>query len=145
MKWFGQVQSQTQLAEQGALPAATDGEGWQSIEEGLQHLEITLQSLKERYTQVQSDLQTQSDLQAQLQQAGLSEEELHRLEHRLEDLETALESRLLSWRELQEPFWQILRYMGVGVLLGWFLAFAVMRQPQPQPTSGLEQPISQEA
>lgn len=47
--------------------------------------------------------------------------ELRRLEARLGELELALESRLMNWRSVREPFWDVVRFGGVGVLLGWLL------------------------
>ena len=52
-------------------------------------------------------------------------DELHRqlqeISDRLEQLEADLESRLLSWSSLREPFWQIVRFGGVGVVIGVIL------------------------
>ncbi|MEL6604986.1 MAG: hypothetical protein AAFP20_17365 [Cyanobacteria bacterium J06614_10] len=47
--------------------------------------------------------------------------ELAQLQDRLEALKVTLESQLLSWREMQEPFWQIVRFVGLGLVVGWFL------------------------
>ena len=51
----------------------------------------------------------------------LPAEELAALQDRIEALKVTLESHLLSWREVQEPFWQIVRFGGLGIILGWFL------------------------
>ncbi|MEL6161298.1 MAG: hypothetical protein AAFQ40_09495 [Cyanobacteria bacterium J06623_5] len=51
----------------------------------------------------------------------LPAEELAQLQDRLEALKVTLESQLLSWREMQEPFWQIVRFVGLGLVVGWFL------------------------
>jgi DNA repair exonuclease SbcCD ATPase subunit len=52
-------------------------------------------------------------------------DELHRqfqeISDRLEQLEADLESRLLSWSSLREPFWQIVRFGGLGVVIGVIL------------------------
>ena len=52
-------------------------------------------------------------------------DELHRqlqeISDRLEQLEADLESRLLSWSSLREPFWQIVRFGGIGVIIGVIL------------------------
>ncbi|MGD1863186.1 MAG: hypothetical protein ACFB0D_01395 [Phormidesmis sp.] len=53
--------------------------------------------------------------------AGLPAEELAQMQDRVEALKVTLESQLLSWREVQEPFWQIFRFVGIGLVLGWFL------------------------
>ncbi|MGB3765833.1 MAG: hypothetical protein WA947_04700 [Phormidesmis sp.] len=57
--------------------------------------------------------------------ADLPKEELAQLEERIESLKITLESQLLSWREASEPFWQIVRYVGLGLAIGWALGFWV--------------------
>lgn len=60
----------------------------------------------------------------QVTTADLSElpaEELAEMQNRIEALKVTLESHLLSWREVQEPFWQIVRFGGLGLVMGWFL------------------------
>ncbi|MEL6778183.1 MAG: hypothetical protein AAFO06_13085 [Cyanobacteria bacterium J06597_16] len=47
--------------------------------------------------------------------------ELNEMQDRIEALKVTLESQLLSWREVQEPFWQIFRFVGLGLVIGWFL------------------------
>lgn len=51
----------------------------------------------------------------------LPAEELAQMQDRIEALKVTLESHLLSWREIQEPFWQIIRFGGLGLIVGWFL------------------------
>lgn len=53
--------------------------------------------------------------------SDLPAEELTEMQDRIEALKVTLESHLLSWREVQEPFWQIVRFGGLGLVLGWFL------------------------
>ena len=48
-------------------------------------------------------------------------EELAQMQDRVEALKVTLESQLISWREMQEPFWQIVRFVGLGLVLGWLL------------------------
>jgi len=40
-------------------------------------------------------------------------------------LETNLESQLFSWTSLKRPFWQIIRFGGLGVVIGWLLRSCV--------------------
>ena len=47
--------------------------------------------------------------------------QLQEISDRLEQLEADLESRLLSWSSLREPFWQIVRFGGIGVVIGVIL------------------------
>ncbi len=51
----------------------------------------------------------------------LPAEDLAQMQDRIEALKVTLESQLLTWREAQEPFWQIFRFVGIGLVLGWFL------------------------
>ncbi|MEM9089925.1 MAG: hypothetical protein AAGC93_14400 [Cyanobacteria bacterium P01_F01_bin.53] len=51
----------------------------------------------------------------------LPAEELAQMQDRIEALKVTLESQLVSWREMQEPFWQIVRFVGLGLVIGWFL------------------------
>lgn len=51
----------------------------------------------------------------------LPAEELAQMSDRIEALKVTLESQLLSWREVQEPFWQVVQFAGLGLVVGWFL------------------------
>nr|WP_225938816.1 hypothetical protein [Kovacikia minuta] len=113
-----------------------------TLEQEMEEVERSLHALKERYTQIQRDQQIQGQLQErtaqvkqQLQRSPAPElrTELKALQNRLDELELNLESRLFSWRSLQEPFWQIVRFGGVGIVIGWFLAFATLQSPRPAP------------
>lgn len=112
------------------------------FEQELEAVEQSLKSLKERYQQVQQDQQTQAQLQqrqSQLEQQmqrspnpGLKAE-LQQLQSRIDELEVNLESRLFSWDSFKEPFWQVIRFGGLGVVIGWFMAVAFTHTPQPNP------------
>lgn len=100
------------------------------FDQSIQELEQSLQTLKERYAQVQSDRLRQQDLQQQLQQAQpihrqrgskALQAELKRIHQQLEEVEIALESHLFSWSGLRELFWQALRFGGMGIVIGWIL------------------------
>ncbi len=117
-----------------------------TLDQELVEVERSLHKLQERYAQVQQDQQTQAQLQErkaqinhQLQRAPSPElkRELESIQTRLAELEVSLESRLFSWGSLKEPFWQIVRFGGLGIVLGWFLAFAAIQSPKPttQPSS----------
>ena len=53
--------------------------------------------------------------------------ELQSLEQAVDRLEAELVSHLIRWQHLQQPFWQAVRYGGVGLLLGWGLAWLAQR------------------
>jgi hypothetical protein len=120
-----------------------------NFEQELLELDRSLTELKTRYAQVQQDEQTRSQLQPhqdqlkrQLKQhpSPAIKAELKRLQTQLDELEFNLESRLFSWSSLKAPFWQILRFSGLGIIIGWFLAVAAF-QPQPNNSAPVEQGI----
>ncbi len=123
-----------------------------TFEQELTDIERSLLELKERYSQVQRDEQLQAQLQERqaqvkqaLQQTRLTtlKVELKQIQEKLDELEVNLESRLFSWGSLREPFWQVIRFGGVGVVIGWLLAFAVLQQPKPVPSAPATNPASQ--
>ncbi len=98
------------------------------FEAAIAQLEQDLMALKERYQQIcaaeaqiaalqaqQADIQAQSP---ETQKQDSLKTELNLLQEEIEKLELQLESNLINW---QEPFWQIVRFTGVGILLGWVL------------------------
>ena len=94
----------------------------------LVEVERSLEALKERYTQVQGDKSAQAELQQQSKQLNQQRHqtpeikaELRQIKQQLEVLELNLESQLFSWRSLKEPFWQAVRFGGLGVIIGWIL------------------------
>ncbi|WP_346289492.1 DUF2203 domain-containing protein [Sphaerothrix gracilis] len=87
------------------------------FEAALSETAQTFKAVRQRYREVR---QAQQQHQ-QLSQADLPRQELARLQAELEQLELTLESRLVTWRNFQEPFWQAVRFGGLGLLLGWLL------------------------
>ncbi|AFZ20687.1 hypothetical protein [Allocoleopsis franciscana] len=101
------------------------------FEQALSEVERDLQALKERYEQVQRDRKRQAELQQRREQIRkelrhsstrqLRQAELKQIKQQLETIELNLESRLFSWGSLKEPFWQAVRFGGLGVVVGWIL------------------------
>lgn len=83
----------------------------QQWETRLKEVEETLLNLRRRYSQIQRDRAKKEELEAKLQ----------RLQSELESLESELESRLVTWKDLAEPFWLALRFGGLGIVIGWLL------------------------
>lgn len=48
-------------------------------------------------------------------------DELNQLKTQLETIEFDLESRLVTWGSFKEPFWQAVRFGGLGIVIGWVL------------------------
>jgi small-conductance mechanosensitive channel len=80
-------------------------------EDRLQQAEAKLIDLRRRYSQIQRDRAHKKQLEARLQ----------RLQSELETLEYNLESRLVTEKDLLEPFWLAVRFGGLGIILGWLL------------------------
>jgi hypothetical protein len=96
----------------------------------LEAVERSLAAVKERYTQIQVDRQRQvelgnrrEDVLDSLRQNPLPQlkKELREIEQELETIELNLESSLFSWGSLKQPFWQAVRFGGLGILIGWIL------------------------
>lgn len=100
------------------------------FEQALLATENYLQALKERYQQIQQDRSRQAELQQQQQQIKKElrqnrsrqlQAELRRIQEELETIELNLESSLFTWGSLKEPFWQAVRFGGLGIVVGWIL------------------------
>ncbi|HBK95865.1 MAG TPA: DUF2203 domain-containing protein [Microcoleaceae bacterium UBA10368] len=98
--------------------------------QSLETVERSLVAVKERYTQIQVDRQRQAelgnlreDVRKSVRQNPLPElkKELREIEQELEAIELNLESSLFSWGSIKQPFWQAVRFGGLGILLGWVL------------------------
>jgi predicted RNase H-like nuclease (RuvC/YqgF family) len=126
-------------------------ESEQSFEEILETVERSLQELKERHAQIEQDQPLQKELEArsqtmrsQLRQSKSSrlKLELRKIEKQLEELEFNLESRLFSWAGFKEVFWQAIRFSGLGIAVGWSLAFYTLKNPTPSTTSPTPQTLT---
>jgi hypothetical protein len=112
-------------------PTQPDSVDLGEFERSLADVEQSLVALKQRYTQVQQDLRRQAELQQRAIQVGQElsktqmsitlKAELRQIKEQLEAIEISLESQLFSWGSLKEPFWQAVRFGGLGVVVGWIL------------------------
>jgi DNA topoisomerase VI subunit B len=103
----------------------------QEFEQTVSEVERSLQSLLERYHQVQRDQQRQAELQQRREQIKKDlhrtsnrrplQAELKQIKEQLETIELNLESQLFSWSSFKEPFWQAVRFGGLGIVIGWIL------------------------
>lgn len=112
-------------------------EDWDTLIAQLQSTEQALQELRLRFEQVETSYRHQQYLQQQQQRAKQDlkqanaeqqssrqqelKQELKQVQQQLDEVELALESRLFSWSSLREPFWQAVRFGGMGIVLGWIL------------------------
>ncbi|ELR98235.1 hypothetical protein [Gloeocapsa sp. PCC 73106] len=103
----------------------------QDLAQAIVAVEESLTALKERYQQVKKDQRRQEQLKAleqelkQQAKANHSEAtiraELQHIQQEITNIELNLESRLWNWKELREPFWQAVRFSGLGIVIGWLL------------------------
>lgn len=94
----------------------------------LTETEKTLQQLRDRYLEIKtaqaekaqleqklSKVQTDMAAQAANQQTLADlQTELEQLQGQIQTLGMTLESQLWKWHDLKEPFWQFIRYFGLG-------------------------------
>ncbi len=107
----------------------------EEFETALMEVERSLFNLKERYKKVQQAQKQKLDLEERLNTTPPEvTAEVQKINEELEQLTIALESNLLTdedvktlfWEGVRqgllgEVFWQIIRFGGLGVLLGWLL------------------------
>ncbi|MFZ4640123.1 MAG: hypothetical protein ACOYMP_06965 [Nodosilinea sp.] len=91
----------------------------QGLETRLHHLKVGLQNLMD-LEQIESSPPGPSD-------TDRSQAEIANLQRAVEELEHQLAHHLIRWEYWQEPFWQALRYGGLGLLIGWGLAWLAYR------------------
>jgi peptidoglycan hydrolase CwlO-like protein len=100
------------------------------IEQALQDAETTLAAIKKRYADVQAAQLRQQELKVQINRTQSElrrhrtaelRHELKKLQNALEETELVLESQLFSWSSFKEPFWQAVRFGGIGIVIGWIL------------------------
>ena len=116
----------------------------------IRSIETELAALKARYAQVQADEALQITLQVQHSELSNArpatpdtQAELKALTTQLDELEMRLESRLLSWLGIRQYFWQIVRFGGAGLLLGWGLAYLTIGDRTLRTTDPSGNPIEQ--
>jgi len=112
------------------LNRETPGDDEREFVEALAAVERSLAAVKERYTQIQVDRQRQVELGHRREEIRQSrrqnllpqlKKELREIEQELETIELNLESSLFSWASIKQPFWQAVRFGGLGILIGWIL------------------------
>lgn len=115
--------------------SSTDSEqlddNFEDLKIALLEVERDLVALRKRIAQVNQDCQRRAELKQQQQKFQQQQQnnstklpiktDLARIEQELATIEQNLESRLLKWKDLIEPFWQAVRFGGAGVIIGWIL------------------------
>jgi protein subunit release factor A len=91
--------------------------------DSIAELETEFAALRERYHQVGSADSTRAELKERQKllkgrpKSPETKQELQEISEKLGQLETILESQLLT----MEPFWSAVRFGGLGILIGWGL------------------------
>jgi SMC interacting uncharacterized protein involved in chromosome segregation len=114
-------QRRDRRANRGMVSLPSPDHDWQGFDAALTQLETSVEMLRQRFERVRELQAQQAQVEEQLKVSGLSAEDLSQLQERLQDLELQLESHLFDWRSLREPFWQAVRFGGLGIILGWIL------------------------
>jgi DNA repair exonuclease SbcCD ATPase subunit len=100
------------------------------IEAALESAEESLAGLQERVAQIRRDRQRKIELKNRIdevipelrrERSRQLQAELKQLQDELDTVELNLESHLFTWGSLKEPFWQAVRFGGLGIAIGWLL------------------------
>ncbi|MFM2430831.1 MAG: hypothetical protein RLZZ511_2044 [Cyanobacteriota bacterium] len=115
---------------------STEPTAEQNFEQLLQAAETKVTQLKTRYQQVQTDQTRQAELRDRKTAIGEKPnpelaKELDAIDAELHELEVRLESQLFSWDSWKQYFWQTVRFVGIGIAIGWGMAFYIMKHPTP--------------
>jgi FtsZ-binding cell division protein ZapB len=90
-----------------------------------------LEGLENRLTRLKTGLghlqQLQLEAEADRGERQSLGVEVNRLQQAVDDFELELATQTLGWQHVQETFWQAVRFGGLGVVLGWGLAWLVQR------------------
>lgn len=98
------------------------------IEKALGEVEQSLNELEARYSQIKQDWQRKTQLEAEKEQLKAQKKrnadkepiktQINLIQKELDELELNLESTLLP-----DIFWQVIRFVGIGVVIGYGLSF----------------------
>jgi hypothetical protein len=104
---------------------------WQEIELQIQETEELLQLVQQRFAESRTTDSDRHNLNLQQQEIELKlktklnlrqrqelKSQLQIIQTQLEEIDTAIAAQLISWNSFKEPFWQIVRFTGLGFLLG---------------------------
>lgn len=115
----------TQNANPGTENISLQGDYATEFEREISAVEQDIADLKHRHLDIQLAEREQVVLQRQRNELKLKgrtqpeiKQELDRIQSRLAELDLILESGLLN---LWEPFWQAVRFGGLGIVIGWLV------------------------
>jgi phage shock protein A len=95
---------------------------WEDLTQDLTALENQFQEVKQRLQTVIAGELEQEELRARLREISPSmKSEIKQITDRLVEIEVTIETRLFNWGALKEVFWQIVRFTGLGIVIGVML------------------------
>jgi len=94
----------------------------------LTDIEATVQKLRQYFDEICRIHHQQQALNQRRTHPALPAAELQALQQQLDALETELISATLPWQTLAAPFWQAIRFGGLGLVMGWVLKGIVQGQ-----------------
>ena len=90
--------------------------GDREFEASLAETQRTLSELKERYHQF-----CERQLSFESSEGESLNKSLNAVVDKKEELAVYLKFLLFQWSDVKEPFWQAVRFGGVGIIIGWLL------------------------
>ncbi|MBE9159070.1 DUF2203 domain-containing protein [Nodosilinea sp. LEGE 06152] len=112
-------------SQRGAIGDTPETPRLADLMQQLEGLEMRVRQLKAGVANLVQLQQLQNAPPTDTQQ---SVQEIARLQETADNFELELASRIVSWQHLQEPFWQAVRFGGLGLLVGWVLAWFIYAQ-----------------
>jgi uncharacterized alpha-E superfamily protein len=113
------------------MPSDNSPDSWQEIELQIQETSELLESVNQKFDEAKATDRDRQNLNLQqqaiehklktklnLRQRQELKSQLQTIQTSLEDIDTAIAAQLVTWSSFKEPFWQIVRYSGLGFLLG---------------------------
>lgn len=95
---------------------------WEDLQQQLAQAETELAAVKTRLNTVIAAEEEREALAEDLTHLSPQmKEEIKRITDRIAEIEVEIESRLFNWGALKEVFWQIVRFTGLGIVIGVIL------------------------
>lgn len=111
-------------------PESSNPDSNVDIAASLVEVESALTALKQRYAQIESDRKRKAELKHRLEEIRPQlannklpelQAEIKEIKAQLQAIEINLESQLFTVDVFKEPFWQAVRFGGLGIVVGWIL------------------------
>lgn len=115
---IGRRSQQGSLGNSSPEPSAPD---LADLAQSVERVEARIQRLRTAVDNLVQLNQAQTQLDVAAADRAMAAQEIQQLEQQVTDLEVALVDHLQLWHHLREPFWQAVRFGGLGIVLGWLL------------------------